>query len=154
MVTCMPKAQRDAVEKNFRRRVVLVVGSKWMTGPLHIQQVLKKMVGPFAEHLREIQGKPGKTVMYLEDSATVHTSDKCKKSNVKKGLQAQRRNFFQENNVVRHLYSKNGTPEQCWNDQMHKLLLSWPESPRWCFLWSHVNVVVPVASVPWRIRFQ
>ena len=95
-----------------------------MNGKLHVEKVLGKLLVPFARKIREAHGKEGAKVMYLEDCAPCHTGDSCPKSKILSGLKAKRRRIFEEEGIIRHLYSKNGTPKECWNDQMHKLLFS------------------------------
>jgi hypothetical protein len=31
--------------------------------------------------------------------------------------------FFEEKKFLADIHPRNGTPEQCWNNQMHKVLL-------------------------------
>ena len=58
--------QRRLIRQEFGPdRVVLHVGEKWMNGSLHISEVLEKMVVPFAQRLREAQGKPAAKCLYM-----------------------------------------------------------------------------------------
>lgn len=56
MVESMPQEQQRIVSAQCGDRVVLHVGSKLMSGSLHVSEVWKKMVVPFAVRLRNLHG--------------------------------------------------------------------------------------------------
>ena len=61
--------------------------------------------------------------LMLQDMAPCHVGDVCKATG-ETGLKQSRSEFYAAHHVANHLYGINGTPEQCVNDQVHKLILA------------------------------
>ncbi len=122
MVNKCSREEEALINRDFKDRCVLRVGNKWMNGAIHSEFVLPKLVVPFATRLRSVAKKPDSScAMYMEDECPGHVSERCPRTK-KKGLKEKRRALFKKANIIRHLYSRNGTPEQCWNDQVHQLI--------------------------------
>ena len=66
---------------------------------------------------------PDEWHMFLQDVAPCHTGGKCKETG-ETNLKEKRRGWYAVSKVVNQLYGRNGTPELCVNDQLHKLILS------------------------------
>ena len=80
-----------------------------------------KLVAQFVEENRKALKQSGEEPhLLMQDMAPCHCGDECRETG-EKDLQRKRRSWYEASNVVNHLYSPNGTPELCVNDQVHKL---------------------------------
>ena len=90
----------------------------------HLRHVLGGQVADFVEENRKtLKLQPDEMHMLLLDIAPCHVGDFCKETGEKQ-LQLKRRSWYTEAKFVNHFYARNGSPELCVNDQIHKLFLA------------------------------
>ena len=109
---------------DFGEDLILVVGEgKIVNGTTHVKHVLRRLLKDFIKtNKQQLKLGDDEWHMFLQDQAPGHTGDACKVTG-EIGLKATRREFYQQEKVANHLYGLNGTPEQCVNDQVHKLIV-------------------------------
>ena len=123
MDQCLAKT-REQIEEDFGDVLILVCGrGKVVNGSTHLRYVLGKQLQDFlAENRRALGLSDEDWHLYMEDVAPCHCGDKSGPTN-ETGLKDKRNMSFTLAKVVRHCFPRNGTPELCINDQLHKLML-------------------------------
>ena len=130
MVSDCPQETKDLIEKDLEMNGLLVLirnGTGNCHGYSHVHQVIPRVLARSAERARTtLQLDAAAKVLQLQDRAPGHCSNTYKLSNKEKitGLNDQRTELYKKHNLVNHLYSFNGTPEQCCNDHLHHDLKS------------------------------
>ena len=90
----------------------------------HVDQVIPSALAAGARRARTSLCLPDHTkVMTLQDRAPGHCGDKCSVTG-EEDLNKRRFEAYTKYDLVSHLYSYNGTPEQCVNDHIHQLVKS------------------------------
>ena len=120
-----PKAEQDRTQRELSDDLILVVGKgNNVNGSTHLLHVLGELVGDFLVANRKGVGLASEECHLLtQDCAPCHCSGNATETG-ESGLKEKRNTWYKLSRVVNHLCPRNGTPELCVNDQVHKLLLS------------------------------
>ena len=130
MVDQCAKETADLIQSDLglgKRGSLLVLvqnGTGNCYGSSHVEDVIPRVLVAGARRARTSLCLPDDAkVMTLQDRAPGHCGDKCSVTG-EQDLNKRRFEAYDKNHLVSHLYSYNGTPEQCVNDHVHQMLKS------------------------------
>ena len=123
MIESCAEETRSAIQTAFGKDLTLIVNQTGNCyGGSHVDDVIPRVLAPACQMARVSLGLPvDSKVLIIQDRAPGHCQEKCTITG-RENLNKVRSEAYSHHNMVNHLMSLNGTPNQCPADQIHGIM--------------------------------